>query len=372
MIDREKLRYIFLEAEIIPWFHLPRFRAPSRSRWSRIFLHLLSAHVHAGIDLPRAIDASMKAVTHSGMRNSLQRVKTAIEEGRSLSEALREHAPRMFPKTLNAMIEVGEKTGTLGKILKMVESYYENSEALKRNVLWITAYPIIVFLFGIGMITFILIRIVPTFREIYADMETSLPAATQMLISLSALVRAHPLFLAIGFGCVAMAIILFIFLARRTILFSRILLWIPLVGSQQYHANQFCFSSLMSILLDSGIPVHEALPLCEGDMTLPVFRKSIERMRRLVSEGKSLSEAVSAQKLFSPMFRWLISVGEQRGDLASSLKAVSEYEIAGMQNSVVWAFSVFEPAIIIVNSVAIGFLVVAAWLPILFSGYLVM
>ena len=370
MIDREKLRHILFEVEIVPWRRWSRFRSPSSFRWSRLFLHVLSKYVYAGIDLPRAIEATTKTVTHFGMKRSLQRVKTAIEGGQSLSEAMREHAPKMFPKTFYSIIEIGEMTGTLRNVLKTLDSYYKNSELLRQKVLATITYPIMILLVASGITLFLLIRIVPILQEIYTDMGAVLPTPTHMLLALGKLMRTHALFLAIGLGCAACAIMLFAFLARRTTLFSRILLWIPLVGSQSYHVNQFHLSALMSILLDSGISVHEALSLCEGDMTLPVFRRSIRKMRNSVAEGKSLSETMAAQRLFSRTFLWLITVGEQKGDLPSSLRIISEHEKSRVEDSIVWAFSVLEPATIIVSSLVIGFTVVAAWLPILQVSHL--
>lgn len=370
MVDREKLRYIFLEAEIIPWFHLPRFRVPSRSRWRYVFLNQLSAYVDAGIDLPRAIEASIKDIPNFRMRTALEKVKAALEEGQSLSEALREHAPRMFPKTFRAALEIGEKTGTLGNILKMFEGYYESFRNLRRRNIGSLIYPFMVFIVAVTMVFFMLIRIVPTFAEIYADLGTCLPAPTQVLVNLSEFIRSHIPLLATVFGCILFALISLISLSRRNVFFGAIFLRIPFFGPLRYHANLFSFSTMMSILLDSGMATHEALSMCEGDATLPIFRRNIERMRRLVSEGRLLSEAVVGQKLFSPTFLWLISVGEQRGDLAASMRTLSEYEMTRIEQMSERFQRIFEPVTVIAMSLAIGFVVVAAGFPILGSGYL--
>jgi len=372
MIDREKLRHIFFEVEIIPWLHLPRFRVPSRSRWRYVFLRQLSAYVDAGIDLPHAIQASATGIPHFRMKKALQRVKEAIEEGQSLSEALREHAPRMFPKTFNEIIEIGEKSGTLRDVLKMLDGYYDNMRNLRRRIIGTTIYPLMVSIVGIHMFFFLLIRVVPTFAEIYADMEAHLPAPTQMLIDLSRFIRFNVLLWTSVLLCALLALCFFIFLAQRTSFFSKIFLRIPFFGPLRYHTNLFSFSTILSILLESDTPTHEALSLCEGDAVWPIFGSSIREMRALVSEGKPLSEAVAQQRLFSPTFLWFVSVGEQRGELAASMRTISEYELIRIEDMGARFQHIFEPVTVIAMSLVIGFIVVAVGSPILGTSSLLM
>jgi type II secretory pathway component PulF len=306
------------------------------------------------------------------MRKKLQRIRTAIEEGQSLSGALEKHAPKMFPKAVKKAIEAGERSGTLAEVLKMLDGYCDDLLNLRRKAKAVMIYPTILSIVFIGSIFFYYVRIFPTFAEIYADLGSGLPAATQVLIDLRGYITGHPLSLALALGCILLALISFVYLARRISFLSKLFLRIPFFGTQRYHANLFSFSSMMSILVNSGAPTHEALSLCEGEMSWPIVGKSIRQVRMLVSEGMPFSEACAEEKLFSPTFRWLISVGEQRGDLAGSLSTISEFEMARMQDIFERFQRVFEPAFVIVMSLGIGFMIVASALPILRIGYLMM
>lgn len=122
---------------------------------------------------------------------------------------------------------------------------------------------------------------------------------------------------------------------------------------------------MMSMLLDSGAPAHEALSLCENDSLWAYFRKGIARMREAVAEGRTFSEAAAAQGILFSTFLWLVSIGEQNADMPGALRAIEEYESARIDETLALVQNLFGPAIVICMSLAIGFMVVSMWLPVM-------
>ena len=134
---------------------------------------------------------------------------------------------------------------------------------------------------------------------------------------------------------------------------------IPFFGSMIRHSHMFQFSSLMSVILKSGAPTHDALVLCQSEALWPVLKDVVKKVELDVAEGGLFSEALAIRGVFSRTFLWLASIGEQRGDLGDSLRAAAEFERERIRDGVVMLGSWFEPALVTLTSVGIGFLVIA-------------
>ena len=371
-MDRKKLKKIFFETDIFPW--LPFLRIPfprvgglHRFYWKRAFLCRLRSCVKGGIDLPRSLEICLKERLPSRMRWALGKVKAEVEEGQPFSGALRRHAPGLFPKTFFGAIEIGEESGTLADILEMLDRQFEDMAFQRWTILKSIFYPTIVLIFCFSLISFSLTKVTPTFAEIYSDLGGTLPAATQAVANTNIIIVLL-LWCLIPYALVS--IFFFSFLARRVSLFNRLLLLIPFFGPLIYHGNMYMFSSLMSMLIRAGMPVSDALSLCEGDAVWPAFRKAIEETGRDVSEGKSFSEALTPRKAFSSTFLWLASVGERRGDLADSLSSIADFEREQIREKARLFSQIVQPVLILLMGLGIGFLIVAMWLPVLDMPFL--
>ena len=332
--------------------------------WKHSFLHQLASCVAAGMGLEDSLITCMKGGP-STARRVARRLVSSLEEGLPLSEALMRNAPKVFPKSFYVMIGIGERAGTLCEILKLLERWYEDAGSTRMRILTALIYPFTVLATCAGIISFLLVKVVPTFAEIFADMGGTLPAATQATLSLShLLVSNHRLFLSL-LPVSLVALLLFVKFAPRIDLLGRITLKIPLVGRLVYHRDLLRFSSLMSMLLGAGMPAPEALSLCEPETMYPPLRDAVKLATAEVWEGRALSEAISGKRVFSPTFSWLVSVGEQKGSLADSFEAIAEIEKSRIDNIVEIVRYYFEPSLLLLMSLAVGFLVVAMWLPIL-------
>lgn len=207
--------------------------------------------------------------------------------------------------------------------------------------------------------------------EISADMGASLPLRTQALMTLSSFIRSNALTICFLLACTLFCLYAFLHLSRRIEFLGRIFIRIPYVGMLVYHEHNMLFSMLMSMLLNVGTTIHEALLLCESDAVWAFYRQSIARVRKAVSEGKNLSEAIREQKIFSPTFRWLVSVGDHNGDMISMLDAIGEYETEYVKNRILIFENICEPALLLCISLVVGIMVVLMWLPLSSIGELI-
>lgn len=339
-------------------------RRASGDYGKQVFLHQLSFCIRSNIDMRESLDVCMKGCRGT-MKKRLKRVKSAIEDGKSLSKALRENAPRMFPQSFYGILEAGEASGTLVETLQLLDDRLWDTMSFKWRLSGIIMYPLLVLLICVAAMLFLLLQVVPTFQEIFSDLGGKLPAPTSALLSGGHFFISHFFsFIVFSLGAVvALAILMSV--AKRNASLNAILLRFPFFGLFMYHSNLHSIASLLSILMKAGATAYDALSLCETDALWPAFRKACREMRAELSEGKSFSDAVSGQKIFSPTFIWLATVGEQRGDLAGSFNSIREFEEAQLRHISGLLPRLFEPAMIVLVGVGIGFAIVAMWLPLL-------
>jgi type IV pilus assembly protein PilC len=362
-----------LQIDIIPW--IPSFPSISMSSmlsggrgWRYHFLHQLSAYVNAGMSLQESVRVSLRQGSFN-MRRALRDVEPALDEGQTLSDALLLSAPRIFPRPFYAMMKIGEMTGTLAEILRLLEKQYDEATSSRVRIIRALIYPAMVLTVGSSIVVFLLVKVLPTFAEIFHDLGSALPLPTRILVGISGVFLDYSLF---PFVCLAL-LLLFLLLLKTLFWLFRVnaspLGWIwrrlPFIGQLMHHGDLFRFSSLMSALFSTGMSAHEALSLCESGPMHQSIRNAVKTARMKVAGGSSLSEAISTQQVFSSTLAWLVSVGEQKGELADSFKAFAEMERARINEMLELFRRLFEPAILLSMSCVVSFVVVALWLPVL-------
>ena len=363
-MDREKFREL-MNKDMLPWlpsFPLPRIRTGGR-RWRHFFLSQMASYVDAGLSLTDSVEACIADYPRR-LRYSLRKIKQGLEEGCTLSEALSRQSGLVFPKAFRAIIETGERTGTLADCLKTLDSRQEDALTLKMKIAGAIAYPVLVLFFCAVITVFLLVKVVPTFSEIFADMGGALPPSTQALVDLGhAFMSASVVLLAL-MPVAFILLLIFLALRREVDLFGRIFVRIPGVGDMARRYDLLYFSTMMALLMESGLPAPEALSLCGTEAFYPPLRDAADKVTMDVWKGESLGDAVARQRAFPPTFAWLVSVGEQAGALAESFRALADLERTRIERTLVIFRRFFQPSVLILMSFAVGFIVISMWLPI--------
>jgi type IV pilus assembly protein PilC len=329
-----------------------------------IFSRQLATMVEAGIPIIQGLDALSEQVTHPLFKKVLSAVQEDIEHGSSLYAAFAKH-PQVFDSLFVNMVKVGETGGALSAVLDRVATYMEKTLRLKRKVKSALIYPCVVVSMAIIITTILLVKVVPTFTEIYASFNHELPAMTRVLVNISNIMREQLVFYVAG-------IVVFIFFLRQwhktdkgALFLDGATLKMPIFGDLLRKVSISRFSRTLATLIQSGVPILESLDIVEKTIGNRVLETVVSDVKGNVREGESLAAPLVKSGVFPPMVTRMIAVGEKSGKLETMLLKISEFYDDQVDAAVEGLTSIIEPLIIGVLGVVIGFIVIALFLPII-------
>nr|WP_320115821.1 type II secretion system F family protein [uncultured Desulfuromonas sp.] len=326
-----------------------------RQREVIIFLRMLGALIGSGITITEAISVLHAQTTGRRFRAVLEDIKTHIEGGISLSEALAQY-PRLFPDIAINMVRAGESGGILQETLNSLVVYLEKKAALRRTVIRAFIYPSIVLLAAIGVIIFLVTFVIPRFLALLQG--RSLPWNTQLLFDLSQfLIRYHTPIIAAVLGAVALTVLLFSMQASRQVI-DRYKILVPILGPVFRFAVIVQFTRTLASLLQSGLPLVESLRLTNATLSNQALQTALDNGLNKVVGGEPFSETIRAMPIFTSLAAALFRVGEQSGSMDDSARLLADIYEAQLEDRVTLMSSMIEPALIISLGGIVGFV---AW-----------
>ena len=336
-----------------------------------VFSRQLATMLAAGIPLVQAFEIVAGGNEKASMRKLILDIKSDVEGGTSLHEALGKH-PLQFDDLFVNLVEAGEQAGALEALLDKVATYKEKTEALKKKVKKALFYPAAVLVVALIVTVVLLLFVIPQFEALYKGFGADLPAFTQMVINLSRFVQHDGLYLAIAIGAVAWTFFYFKKRSRAMRQFlDRLALKIPVIGPI---LNKSCiarYARTLSTMFAAGVPLVEALESVAGATGNIVYETAVLRMRDEVATGQRLQRSMEATGLFPNMVNQMIAVGEESGSLDEMSGKVATFYEAEVDNAVDAMSSLMEPLIMLVLGVLVGGLVIAMYLPIFKLGSVV-
>ncbi|CAN5722638.1 type II secretion system F family protein [soil metagenome] len=326
----------------------------------------LSTMVEAGISLVQALTALYEQCDpkrQKGLREVISDVTSRVQGGDSFHEAIAKH-PRVFDRLFVSMVKAGEHGGLLAEILDRLAGFLEASARLRKKVKSAMTYPVIVISIAFAITTFLIVKVVPIFGEIFADFGAELPARTQFLIDLSEFIRGQWYFL--------LGIMVGAFFGIRTFLRStggrqawdKWKLKLPVFGPLMHKICMSRFSRTFAQLIRSGVPILEVLDIVAGASGNHVVETSIKGVGGDVEKGDNLSVALSKKPIFPPMMLRMVAAGEATGKIDTMLEKMADFwdeEIEAMLDALT---SLIEPMLIVFLGVIVGGIVIAMFLPI--------
>lgn len=329
-----------------------------------IFSRQLATMVEAGIPIIQGIDALQEQVTHPAFKKTLINIRDDIQHGNSLSAAFAKH-PAVFDTLYVNMIKVGETGGVLSKILDRVSFYLEKTLRLKRKVKAALVYPTVVVCMAIIITTILLVKVVPTFAGIYASFNRELPAMTQLLISISDILRHYLLWIIGGIIVLVVGLQQWHKTPRGALIIDRSLLHLPIFGDLFRKVAISRFSRTLATLIQSGVPILESLDIVGKTIGNRLLELVIEDVKLSVREGESLAAPLTKSDVFPPMVTRMIGIGEKSGQMEKMLLKIAEFYDDQVDAAVEGLTSIIEPLIIGFLGIVIGFIVIALFLPII-------
>jgi type IV pilus assembly protein PilC len=336
-----------------------------------VFSRQLATMLAAGIPLVQSFEIVGNGNEKPSMQRLILDIKSDVEGGTSLHEALGKH-PLYFDDLYVNLVEAGEQAGALETLLDKIATYKEKTEALKKKVKKALFYPAAVMVVAVVVTVILLIFVIPQFESLFKGFGADLPAFTQFVINMSRGLQEHGVFVALVLGGIGYAF--FYFKKRSKAMrefLDRMSLKIPIIGPILYKGAIARFSRTLSTMFAAGVPLVEALESVAGACGNIIFENAVLKMRDEVATGQRLQRAMENTGLFPNMVIQMIAVGEEAGALDAMSGKVATFYEAEVDNAVDSMSSLLEPLIMAILGVLVGGLVIAMYLPIFKLGAVV-
>ena len=328
-----------------------------------IFSRQLATMVESGITLVQALSILSEQAESKTLSGVTLKIKEDIESGSSLYEALNKH-PKIFSNLYVNMVKAGEASGLLDEILDRLAGYLEKSSALQRKVKSSLVYPVVVICMAVLITIVLLVKVVPTFKGIFASLGGTLPLPTQVLILISDTLRRFFPFVVGAFVILGFAFKKYVDTPRGRYQLDTALLRMPLFGPLLRKVVVAKFSRTLSTLVRSGVPILNALEIVGKTSGNLVVEEAVMNARTSIKEGEPIADPLSKSGVFPPMVVRMISVGEQTGQLEKMLTKIADFYDEQVDAAVSGLTSMIEPVMIGFLGIVIGGIVIALFMPI--------
>lgn len=327
-----------------------------------LFNQELLVLLKAGLPILQALDTVLESGTGK-LNEILASVREDVKGGTALSTAFEKY-PRVFPHLYIASIRAGERTGDLPQTIRRYIAFLKRTEGFRGKVIAALFYPAILVTVAVVAIALLLVYVVPTFSNIYADAGSSLPLPTQMLISFTGMLRHY---LPLGLGLAFLAGIAFkrwqqTESGRYTM--DGVKIKTPFIGAIAVRYALAGFTRTLATVLGSGIPVVEAMRMSVGTLNNKVLERGLLMAVHRIEEGSKVSTALEGIKLMPPLALRMLTVGESTGSLEEMLSDISDYFEDEIERNLQVLTTAIEPAIMIVMGLVIGVIIITMYLPI--------
>ncbi|MCM8781195.1 MAG: type II secretion system F family protein [Candidatus Omnitrophica bacterium] len=347
---------------------LPRFKFKTQ-HWRitgedlTLFCRQLATLLGAGVTIMKSLEIISLQVSSRRLYNTIKDLEKNMESGLSLHEAMAKH-PRIFSELWINLVESGEASGNLAIILNRLANYLERNAAFKRKIISALIYPTILMIASIGALLFLTIKIIPTFAELFKGFNVNLPTLTKILVSISFFIRRAILliFILIIFGLWVLRKYIQTRQGRRV--YEKFKLGLPIFGGFFRAVAVERFSSEMSTLVESGVPILYSLEITERSVGNLILADIIHNIKEDVRQGRPLSQPLERSGFFEPMVVQMITVGEEIGELSQMFKKINAFYQEYIETYLTRFTSMFEPLMLIFMGVVVGIMVVGMFLPI--------
>jgi len=331
-----------------------------------VFTRQLSTLISAGLPLLRSLRTLGKQEKNVNLRKIMAGLAESVEGGTTFSEALAQH-PKAFNKLYVNMVKAGELGGVLEIVLTRLAEFAEKSQRIRGKVTSAMVYPIVVLTIAVGIVSFLMLFIVPKFEAIFQDMlgGRPLPAITQIIMDLSRFIQGNFLLIAVVLVILVVAARLALRLPAMAAAVDAYKLKLPLFGDLLTKTSVARFSRTLGTLVSSGVPILQALQITRDTAGNERVSKAIETIHDNVKEGESMVAPMEASQIFPPMVVSMVQVGEETGQLPDMLTKVADVFEEEVDTAVAGLTSLLEPIMIVLLALIVGTIVVALFLPLI-------
>jgi type IV pilus assembly protein PilC len=352
------------------WMNITKKKPNVKTKDIVIFSRQFSTMINAGLPILQGLTIVAEQAENKDFRVLMAKVRDDISNGVPLSDALSRH-PKVFSTLYVNMVKAGEQGGILDIIFERLSEYMEKAEGVTRKVKSAMMYPVVVMSIAFLVVIFLMMKVVPTFAEVFRSFGAELPLPTRMVLGLSNfLISPKAVFLVIF--CVLLVVVFNLYRRTKSGAFNidNLILHMPVFGVLARKAAVAKFARTFGTLIKSGVPIMDALETVAKTSGNLVVEKALNDARDSVRSGKTLTQPLKESNIFPPMVTQMINVGEETGALDAMLSKVADFYEEEVDVAVEGITTIIEPILIVFLGVTLGFIVVAMFMPMFELGNL--
>jgi type IV pilus assembly protein PilC len=327
-----------------------------------VFAQELAALLKAGLPLFQSLDVMLERQRNPLLRQSLAEVREKVKSGTALSDAFRQEGD-LYPPIFAASLVAGERSGNLDEVLRRFAGHLRLNLSLRKKAVSASVYPIVLLTMMVGLVSVLVVYVIPQFRAFYEGLGAELPFATRMLLAFATTVRANLLWIVLGVGLLVFSVVSWLQREGSGVVLDRALLRLPYFGGlmRMYATSQLMRT--LSTLLAGGLPLLNALEVAAASIGNRAMAQAVGTATGRIREGASLTTALESTGMLEALPLEMVKVGEQTGALGDMLNAVAEFYDEDLDTRMATVLSLVEPVLLVLMAFIVAAMLLAFYLP---------
>lgn len=335
-----------------------------KARDMSVFCKQFASILQAGVTVINALQMLSEQTENPTLREAVRTVQVDVEKGESLASALR-NQKEIFPQILIHMTEAGEASGSLDVAFERLAIQFEKQAKLNGLVKRSLVYPIAIVIVAIAVVILMLVVVFPQFEEMFATLDSDLPAITKLVQSMSNFVKTFWWLLVMAGAAIVLGIRTYAKTESGQVFFSKLALNAPVFGNVTIKSSSATLTRTLSTLLAAGISLVDAVEIVAKVISNAIVRNALENSVEEIQRGVPLSVPLEQSEVFPPMVYHMTRIGEETGNIEEMLSKIADYYEEEVENATAAMTSLLEPLIIVLLGGIVMFILLSIYLPIL-------
>lgn len=329
-----------------------------------VFCKQFSAVLNAGVTIISALEMMSEQLENKTLKRALQEAQSYVQKGGTLADAFKLN-PKVFPPIMINMTAAGEMSGNLEICFDRLTTHFETANALHSKVKGAVTYPIVILIVVVAVVAVLLVGVIPQFSQMFDDLGSELPAATQMLVNLSNFLQHKWYILVIIVAAIVFGLKAFGKTEPGSLMYAKIGIKFPLFGNLTIKSAAATFSRTMATLMASGISLIDAVEQVAKMINNRIIREALLDAKTQIAKGVPLSKPLRDCGIFPPMLPQMTKIGEETGNIEDMMDKVADYYEMEVNDATDALTAAMEPLIIVIMGVVVGGIVMAIYSPML-------
>lgn len=329
-----------------------------------VFCKQFSAVLNAGVTIISALEMMSEQLENKTLKRALQEAQSYVQKGGTLADAFKLN-PKVFPPIMINMTAAGEMSGNLEICFDRLTTHFETANALHSKVKGAVTYPIVILIVVVAVVAVLLVGVIPQFSQMFDDLGSELPAATQMLVNLSNFLQHKWYILVIIVAAIVFGLKAFGKTEPGSLMYAKVGIKFPLFGNLTIKSAAATFSRTMATLMASGISLIDAVEQVAKMINNRIIREALLDAKTQIAKGVPLSKPLRDCGIFPPMLPQMTKIGEETGNIEDMMDKVADYYEMEVNDATDALTAAMEPLIIVIMGVVVGGIVMAIYSPML-------